>query len=98
MRRIRITRPIPPSALRESEAMRRALVGAVLQVDNPAVAARRDRYPGIAPRAPETYEATLDEVLLALGTLGRYEAEMDWRIVAPHIVSIPFECAELVGD
>lgn len=96
MRRIRIIRPIPPSVLRESEAMRRALVGAVVQVDGPAVAARRERYPGIAPRVPETYEATLDEVLLALGKLGRYEAEMDWRIVAPHIVGIPVECAELI--
>lgn len=96
MKRIRITRLIPAGTLRESEAMRQALIGAKINVDTPGVVAKRESHPDIPPSPPGMYEATLDEVLLALGTLGRYEAEVDWRIYAPHLIRIPHAYAELL--
>lgn len=95
MKRIRITDPIPASVFREPESARDALVGAELAVDTEAVQRLCAAHPNIT-RFPDTYEATLDEVIAALCRLGRTEAVAEWRILPPHLIRIPHDCAELI--
>lgn len=94
--KICINQIIPPSVLQESESIRRALIGARLRVDAPAIAAIRERSPGISPCPPETWEVPLEEVLQALIALRRIEAAVDWNIIQPILVRIPFTCADQV--
>jgi|GEM_PF-4141060 len=67
--------------------MREALIGCTLSVDPETVAEPADIDNYFVP--PET-------VLSALHVARRIEAATDWDIVRPHLIRIPFHCAERI--